>query len=257
MWRLSHDSTHPHHDTALYTLLNVREKSAERNDDSTSLSYPHYRLLLSHGGRHQQCCAVELCAACVHAAPLVQPRSHGVRIALAHRGKQSRRDRTYSSCCHRAESATGSSLVCARGVNRTRVRRATYKKSSHEGRQLLRKGARSHPRVPLAACGARPARRGPLHLVRRRVRQRARARQQPGLRRRAAHAPRPSWPHARALAGNTARLTARPRQGRRPGTRAGRPREDGARLEALAEGGGAPRRVLRAVRPRERLSAGT
>ena len=162
-----------------------------------------------------------------------------------------------SSCCHRAESATGSSLVCARGVNRTRVRRATYKKSSHEGRQLLRKGARSHPRVPLAACGARPARRGPLHLVRRRVRQRARARQQPGLRRRAAHAPRPSWPHARALAGNTARLTARPRQGRRPGTRAGRPREDGARLEALAEGGGAPRRVLRAVRPRERLSAGT
>ena len=45
----------------------------------------------------------------------------GVRIALAHRGKQSRRDRTYSSCCHRAESATGSSPVCTRGVNRTRV----------------------------------------------------------------------------------------------------------------------------------------
>ena len=67
-------------------------------------------------------------------------------------------------------------------------------------------------------------------------------------------AQRPStWRHGSTLA----RRAARPRQGRRPAVRAGRPRKDGSRLEALTEGGGAPRRVLRAVRPRERLSAGT
>ena len=67
-------------------------------------------------------------------------------------------------------------------------------------------------------------------------------------------AQRPStWRHGSTLA----RRAARPRQGRRPAVRAGRPRKDGSRLEVLTEGGGAPRRVLRAVRPRERLSAGT
>eukprot|EP00964_Phaeocystis_antarctica_P049370 scaffold28640_cov75-Phaeocystis_antarctica.AAC.2 len=45
----------------------------------------HYRLLPSCGGPHQQRRAALLCAAHVHAAALVQPRSHSLRVALARR----------------------------------------------------------------------------------------------------------------------------------------------------------------------------
>ena len=47
--------------------------------------HPHHRLLPSCGGRHQQRRTVLLCAVCVHAAALVQPRSHSLRVALARR----------------------------------------------------------------------------------------------------------------------------------------------------------------------------
>eukprot|EP00964_Phaeocystis_antarctica_P071781 scaffold43852_cov73-Phaeocystis_antarctica.AAC.7 len=44
--------------------------------------HPHHRLLPSRGGHYQQRQIAELCAARVHAAALVQPRSHSLRVAL-------------------------------------------------------------------------------------------------------------------------------------------------------------------------------
>eukprot|EP00964_Phaeocystis_antarctica_P031076 scaffold17587_cov91-Phaeocystis_antarctica.AAC.3 len=44
--------------------------------------HPHHRLLPSRGGRRQQRRVAILCAARIHAAALVQPRSHGLRTAL-------------------------------------------------------------------------------------------------------------------------------------------------------------------------------
>eukprot|EP00964_Phaeocystis_antarctica_P043345 scaffold24880_cov48-Phaeocystis_antarctica.AAC.1 len=47
--------------------------------------HPHHRYLPSEGGRRQQRRGPVLCAACIHAAALVQPRSHNLRIALMRR----------------------------------------------------------------------------------------------------------------------------------------------------------------------------
>ena len=55
--------------------------------------HPHHRLLPSRGGRHQQRRVVDLCAACVHLAALVQPRIHGLRIAVCGRVKRGRPQR--------------------------------------------------------------------------------------------------------------------------------------------------------------------
>eukprot|EP00964_Phaeocystis_antarctica_P053607 scaffold31483_cov70-Phaeocystis_antarctica.AAC.3 len=52
--------------------------------------HPHNRLLPSICGRHQQRPAAVFGAARVHAAALIQPRSHSLCIALVRRGKQGR-----------------------------------------------------------------------------------------------------------------------------------------------------------------------
>ena len=50
--------------------------------------HPHHRSLPSVGGRKQQRRALMLCAALVHAAAFVQPRSHGLQVALLRRYTQ-------------------------------------------------------------------------------------------------------------------------------------------------------------------------
>eukprot|EP00964_Phaeocystis_antarctica_P024938 scaffold13977_cov67-Phaeocystis_antarctica.AAC.1 len=71
--------------------LGVEQHLHDRGVDARASlqKHPHHRLLPSPGGPYQQrpVTTIVLCATRVHAAALVQPRSHGLRTALVRREK--------------------------------------------------------------------------------------------------------------------------------------------------------------------------
>ena len=69
------------------TALMAAEEVRQVDTRAALQQQSHRRILPSRGGRQQQRRAVALCPARVHATALIQPRSHGMRIALVRRSK--------------------------------------------------------------------------------------------------------------------------------------------------------------------------